>query len=133
MAKSDEEIVMKPIGIVLTDAKEVPPHWSVSDVKGTLIIDQKYAKGLKDIKAGQRIVVTYYAQESPEFSDQYLSQTSPYFKEPLGVFSICSPIRPNPICMSVVDVLHAEDIEIFVEGLDILNGSPILDIKPYVC
>jgi tRNA (Thr-GGU) A37 N-methylase len=50
----------------------------------------------------------------------------------MGVFSICSPVRPNPIGMSILEVLGVEDATIHVKRLDMLDGTPILDIKPYI-
>jgi len=54
-------------------------------------------------------------------------------KKELGVFSTHSPIRPNPIGLSILDVLRVDGNVIYVKGLDILNGTPVLDIKPEVC
>jgi len=125
-------IEMEPIGFVHTGAEKVPRHWTVSGVEGTLVIDEKYLQGLKDIKTGQRIVVIFQFHRSPKFSSQFLSQTPPHRREKLGVFSICSPIRPNPIGMSVLEVLGVEGNAIYVKGLDMQDGTPILDIKPYV-
>src|SRR5919202_1473257 len=98
-------IELKPIGFVRTDATEVPRHWSVSDVEGTLIIDEEYLEGLKDIEPGQRIVVIFNFHRSPEFVPRFLRQTPPHTGKETGVFSICSPIRPNPIGMSILEVL----------------------------
>jgi len=122
---------MQPIGVVHTDAETVPRHWTLSDVKGTLVIDKQYQKGLKDIKAGQRIVVIFHFHKSPEFTPDLLVQRPPHRDEDLGVFSICSPRRPNPIGMSVLDVLEVDNNIIYVQGLDMLDGTPILDLKPY--
>ncbi len=123
---------MEPIGFVQTDAEKIPRHWSVSDVEGTLVIDEEYLHGLKDIRAGQRIVVIFHFHRSPKFTSQFLSQTPPHRAEQLGVFSICSPIRPNPIGMSVLEVSGREGNVIYVKGLDMVDGTPILDIKPHV-
>ena len=123
---------LKPIGVVHTDVQPVPRHWTVSDVEGKLVIDEAYLEGLKDIKKGQRIVVIFHFHQSPAFSPEYLVQTPPHRQESLGVFSICSPIRPNPVGLSVLDVLGRENNTIHVRGLDMVNGTPILDIKPYV-
>ncbi len=49
-----------------------------------------------------------------------------------GIFSICSPVRPNPVGMSVLEVLEVEGARVYVKGLDMLDGTPILDIKPYI-
>ena len=128
----DLSIAMDPIGFVHTNAKKVPRHWTVSDVEGTLVIDEQYLKGLKDIKPRQRIVVIFYFHRSHGFDASYLTQTPPHRKKPLGVFSICSPIRPNPIGMSVLKVLGITNNIITVKGLDMLDGTPILDIKPCI-
>jgi tRNA-Thr(GGU) m(6)t(6)A37 methyltransferase TsaA len=128
----NSSVTMEPIGFVSTDAKGVPRHWSVSDIEGRVVIDEKYQEGLKDIKAGQRIVVIFYFHRSPEFHAAYLTRTPPHRKKPMGVFSICSPVRPNPIGMSVLHVLGVEGNVIYVQGLDMLDGTPILDIKPYI-
>ena len=125
-------IEMDPIGIAQTNAEKVPRHWSISDVEGTLVIDERYLPGLRDIESGQRIVVIFHFHRSPMFTSQYLTQTPRHRGKELGVFSICSPIRPNPIGMSVLQVLGREGNVIHVKGLDLEDGTPILDIKPYV-
>ncbi len=125
-------IELKPIGFVRTDAKEIPRHWSISDVEGTLVIDEKYLEGLKDIEPGQRIVVIFNFHRSPEFTSRFLRQTPPHRGKEMGVFSICSPIRPNPIGMSILEVLEVEGTTLHVKRLDMLEGTPILDIKPYI-
>jgi tRNA-Thr(GGU) m(6)t(6)A37 methyltransferase TsaA len=132
MGRGSMEIIMKPIGIVSTLASKVPRHWTVSDVEGFLLIDEKYLEGLKDITSGQKIVVLFYFHRSPQFTSQFLTQTPPHRKERLGVFSICSPIRPNPIGLSVLDVIDVERSAIRVRGIDMYDGTPILDIKPLV-
>jgi tRNA-Thr(GGU) m(6)t(6)A37 methyltransferase TsaA len=125
-------IELKAIGFVRTEAEELPRHWSVSNVEGTLVIDEEYAEGLRDIEAGQRIVVIFYFHQSPGFSPESLRQTSGQHGRETGVFSICSPVRPNPIGMSVLEVLGTRDASIDVRGLDMLDGTPILDIKPHI-
>ena len=125
-------IELKAIGFVRTEAEELPRHWSVSNVEGTLVFDEEYAEGLRDIEAGQRIVVIFYFHQSPGFSPELLRQTSGHTGRETGVFSICSPVRPNPIGMSVLEVLGTRDASIDVRGLDMLDGTPILDIKPHI-
>ena len=125
-------IKLAAIGVVQTEAKKVPRHWSVSDEEGTLVIHEKYLEGLRDIKAGQRIVVIFHFHRSPKFSSEFLRLTPPHRTEELGVFSTCSPIQPNPIGMSVLKVLGREGNVIYVKGLDMEDGTPILDIKPHV-
>lgn len=123
---------MEPIGTVHTTATKLPRHWTVSDVEGTLVIDDPYREGLKDIQPGQDIIVLFHFHKSPPFSPEFLSQTPPHGREKLGVFSICSPRRPNPIGLSVVEVLRVDGTVIHVRGLDMIDGTPILDIKPKI-
>jgi tRNA-Thr(GGU) m(6)t(6)A37 methyltransferase TsaA len=125
-------VTMETIGVVHTDADNVPRHWTISDVKGALIIDKKYRKGLRDILPGQQIVVIFHFHKSPVFTSDLLVQKPPHRNEKLGVFSICSPNRPNPVGMSVLDVLQVENHIIYVQGLDMIDGTPILDLKPFV-
>ena len=125
-------INLKAIGVVRTNAEKLPRHWSVSDVEGALVIDEAYAEGLRDIEPGQRIVVLFHFDRSPTFSSEFLRQTSGETGRETGVFSTCSPIRPNAIGLSVVEVLGISGTTIDVRGLDMLDGTPILDIKPHV-
>lgn len=125
-------IELRPIGFVHTDAEVLPRHWSVSDVEGTLVIGEEYSRGLRDIEPGQRIDVIFDFHQSPGFSPEYLIQTSGQNGREMGVFSICTPIRPNPIGMSVLEVVGIRDANVDVKWLDMHNGTPILDIKPHI-
>ena len=125
-------IELRSIGFVRTDVRELPRHWSVSDVEGTLVIDEEYSEGLRNIEAGQHIVVIFHFHRSPVFSPELLRQTSGHTRREMGVFSTCSPIRPNPIGMSVLEVLEIKGSSIDVRRLDMLDGTPILDIKPHI-
>jgi tRNA (Thr-GGU) A37 N-methylase len=83
-------IQFSPIGFAYIKFKgKIPRHWTVSDIEGTLVIDKKYLEGLKDIRAGQRIVVLFYFNRSPEFTPEFLTQTPPHRPESRGVFSLC--------------------------------------------
>ena len=125
-------IRLRPIGFVRTDASELPRHWSASDVEGTLVIDEEYSQGLRGIEAGQRIVVIFHFHRSPGFSPELLRQTSGQTGRETGVFDTCSPVRPNPIGMSVLEVLGISGASVDVKRLDMLDGTPVLDIKPHV-
>jgi tRNA-Thr(GGU) m(6)t(6)A37 methyltransferase TsaA len=125
-------IELKPIGYVRTEAAVLPRHWSVSEVEGRLVIDPQYQEGLKDIKPGQRLVVLFHFHRSPEFTPARLIQKPPHLEARLGVFSTCSPMRPNPLGMSIVEVLGLQDNTIMVKGIDMLDGTPILDLKPHI-
>ena len=120
-----------PIGFVKTDVETVPRHWTISDAEGSLVINGQYKEGLKDINAGQRIVVLFYFHQSPRFTSDLLIQKPKHCNEHMGVFSICSPVRPNPIGLSVVKVLGIDGNIIHIKGLDMTDGTPVLDIKPF--
>jgi tRNA-Thr(GGU) m(6)t(6)A37 methyltransferase TsaA len=125
-------IEFKPIGYVRTEAATVPRHWSISEVEGRLVIESQYQEGLKDIEPGQRIVVLFHFHRSPAFTPANLIQKPPHRETRLGVFSTCSPRRPNPLGMSVVEVLGIQGNTIMVKGIDMVDGTPILDLKPLV-
>jgi len=122
---------MRPIGVVRSGEANPPRHWSISDVEGELEIYPRYREALSDIRPGERIVVLFAFHRSPRFSRRHLRQLPPTRSEPRGVFSTCSPVRPNPIGLSVVEVLSVEGTTLRVRGLDMLDGTPILDIKPH--
>jgi tRNA-Thr(GGU) m(6)t(6)A37 methyltransferase TsaA len=124
------KIELSPIGFVKTETENVPRHWTISDAEGTIVIDEQYKEGLRDIKAGQRIVVLFYFHQSPRFTPDLLLQKPRHRNEQLGVFSICSPVRPSPLGMSVVEVLKVDGCTIHIKGLDMRDGTPVLDIKP---
>ena len=95
------------------------------------MIDEAYCEGLKDIREGQQIVVLFYFHRSPAFASEFLTQTPPHRPERVGVFSLRSPIRPNAIGLSVLEVLGVEGNILHVKGMDMFDGTPILDIKPH--
>jgi tRNA-Thr(GGU) m(6)t(6)A37 methyltransferase TsaA len=119
------------IGHVKTDLAEVQRHWTVSDADGILEILPEYEAGLAGIEVGSRIVVLFHFHLSGPFTQDRLTQETPHGREIKGVFSICSPLRPNPIGLSVLSVLGVEGRRIHVRGLDMVDGTPILDIKPH--
>ena len=131
--RNSMSIEMKPIGFVSTDAEEVPRSWSVSDVEGTLVIDEIYLEGLRDIKPGQRIYVIFHFHLSPKFTSQFMRVKPPSRENKVGVFSTHSPFRPNPIGLSLLEVLGIDGNVIHVKGLDMVDKTPILDIKSEVC
>jgi tRNA-Thr(GGU) m(6)t(6)A37 methyltransferase TsaA len=126
-----EEYIFKPIGYVKTSATSIPRHWSYSDVEGEIILDPEYKEGLKDIKPGDKIVVLFCFHKSPSFTKDKLIQKPPHRDNPTGVFNTCSPIRPNPIGLSVLEVLDIKENIIKVKRIDMFDGTPIFDIKPY--
>jgi len=124
-------VTLHPIGHVETEARSVPRHWSLSNVEGVLVLRPEYAPGLKGIEPGARIVVLFHFHQSRPFESGRLRQSAHGFSN-RGVFSICSPSRPNPIGLSVLEVLEVDANRVRVRGLDMFDGTPILDIKPHV-
>jgi tRNA-Thr(GGU) m(6)t(6)A37 methyltransferase TsaA len=121
-----------PIGTVHHFSEKIPKHWSESDLEGELELLPRYCEGLSDILPGQRIAVLFCFHKSPDFGDEHLKQKERGSGPIKGVFSLCSPVRPNPIGHSVLEVLSVDGCRIRVKGLDMLDGTPILDIKPYI-
>ena len=128
----DTTISFTPIGFVKTNATQLPRHWSVSQEKGILEILPEFASALRDIETGQKIIVLFHFHKSPAFNSGYLFQTPPHRSSSRGVFSICSPNRPNAIGMSIVEVTNKDEGHIGVKNIDMMDGTPILDIKPLV-
>lgn len=129
---SEKNIFFCPIGYVRTKAEKLPRHWSVSQETGVLEIHPEFEKGLQDIETGQKIVVLFHFHKSPAFDSANLVQSPAHHPAPKGVFSICSPKRPNAIGMSVVTVTGMDGTCIKVKHIDMMDGTPILDIKPLV-
>lgn len=139
MTSPGMSISLEPIGFVRTEVGKVPRNFRISEIEGTLEIEEAYREGLADIEPGQYIVVIFHFHESPEFSPDLLRQTPPHRRREssradgsMGIFSICSPVRPNPIGMSILEVLGVENTSVRVKGLDMRDGTPILDIKPWL-
>ena len=126
-------VEMNPNGYVSHGVEEIPRNYTVSDVEGYLVLDDRFVTGLSDIKPGQRLNILFHFHKSPEFSDKFMRITPPIRDFEVGVFSTHSPFRPNPIGLSVVDVLEVSGCRIKVKGLDMLNETPIFDIKPEIC
>lgn len=132
MTVKKHSVSMSSIGMVKVREKNIPRHWSVSEVEGCLVLDRQYRNGLKDIQPGQHIVVIFHFHQSPAFSAAALTQTPPHGDREMGIFSTCSPVRPNPLGLSILEVLEVQENRIQVRGVDMLDGTPILDIKPHI-
>ena len=99
------------------------------DEPGTVEVFPEYAEGLKDLDGFSHILLIYDFHRVEETS---LSVT-PFLDDQMrGVFSTRAPNRPNPMGISVVRLVSMEGNTLLVKGLDIINGTPLLDIKPYV-
>ncbi len=122
-----------PIGYVrspYTDSKAIPKGLGVKhEAEGTLEILPEFAAGLKDIEGFSHLFVVWVFDRSTDFE---LVGKTPADGRPHGVFATRSPRRPNPIGLTVVELLSRDNGLLHVRGVDMLDGTPILDIKPYM-
>lgn len=98
------------------------------EAEGTIEILPEFAQGLTDIEGFSHLFVIWAFDRSDGFN---LLVTPPTDDKPHGVFATRSPRRPNPIALTVVELLGRENGTLHVRGIDMLDGTPILDIKPY--
>jgi L-fuculose-phosphate aldolase len=119
------------IGVVhgdITELDEAPKNYSISEHIGTLEIDPRYTEGLDGIKAGTTIVVLFWLHRSSRDILKVYPRGD-RSRGLSGVFATRSPVRPNPIALSELTVLTVEGNRLQVRGLDVLDGTPIIDIK----
>jgi tRNA-Thr(GGU) m(6)t(6)A37 methyltransferase TsaA len=107
---------------------DCPKNSGETDAVCTIVLDQAYAPGLKDVETCTHLIVLYWMSEAPR---DLIVQQPRIYPEPHGVFALRSPMRPNPIALSVVELLGVDGATLQVRGLDCLDGTPLLDIKPY--
>ncbi len=123
----------RPIGFVTSPYRETSdvPRGSGTQhrAEGVLKILREFEEGLLDIEGFSHLFVLWMFDRSQTVE---MSGTPPTDDRPHGVFATRSPYRPNPIGLTVVELLHRDGTELFVRGVDMLDGTPILDIKPYL-
>jgi tRNA-Thr(GGU) m(6)t(6)A37 methyltransferase TsaA len=127
------KIKFLPIGIIHTPFMELegmpiqPP--GAAGVKGTVEVFENFRSGLKDLDGFSHIILLYHFHRSHGFNLHVV----PFMdSEERGLFSTRAPKRPNPIGLSVVQLDKIKDGTLFIRNVDILDGTPLLDIKPYV-
>ena len=127
------EIKHIQIGIIHSPFKEptgtpIQPI-AAQDIDGTVEVFQEYREGLKDIEGFSHIMLVYHFHLSKESS----LKVKPFMDDQLhGIFATRAPNRPNPIGVSVVRLVGAQENMLLVKDLDIVDGTPLLDIKPFV-
>jgi tRNA-Thr(GGU) m(6)t(6)A37 methyltransferase TsaA len=126
------EIIMHPIGIIhspFTERDHTPIQASRSQAIGLVEVYPEFADGLKDIEELSHIYLLYAFHES----SGYALHVKPFLDDQEhGIFATRYPCRPNPIGISTVRLLFRQDNALTIEGVDVLDGTPLLDIKPYV-
>ena len=123
----------QPIGHIRTPysaTKQIPKGFGAKhDAEGTLQILPQFEVGLTDIEGFSHLFVLWEFDRSEGFE---LLGTPPIDDRPHGVFATRSPRRPNPIGLTVVELVRREGANLHVRGVDMLDGTPILDLKPYL-
>ncbi len=127
------EILYRPIGIIHSPFKEprgtpVQPA-GTAGAQGVVEVFPEYTQGLKDLDGFSHVILLYHfhlAKPSSLMAKPYMDD------EAHGIFAVRAPARPNPIGVSVVRLLRLEENVLHVQDVDIIEGTPLLDIKPYV-
>ena len=126
------EINIHPIGIIKTSFESgiwVPIQSSKSDVVGEVIIDEAFTDALDSLDLFSHVILVYWFHRAnpPKL------KVVPYLdKRERGLFSTRSPSRPNPVGISIVELIKIEGNRLVFRGADMLDGSPLIDIKPFV-
>jgi tRNA (adenine37-N6)-methyltransferase len=128
-----KEVIYRPIGIIRSPFKDIKgmpiqPTGALG-ISGTVEIESSYKDGLKDIEGFSHIILIYQLH----LSKRYSLKVKPFLDNHLhGVFSTRAPNRPNSIGISVVRLVKVEGRTLHIADVDIVDGTPLLDIKPYV-
>lgn len=122
-------ITIKPLGLAKNDvSKPMLPGWK--EIVTEIVINKKYANGLDGIEDYSHVIIVYWMDQEKECHLKHHPQGGedvPF----VGIFACRCPQRPNRIAISTVKLLSREGNKIKVKGLDIVNGTPVIDIKPY--
>ena len=124
---------LKQVGIIKTPYQDDAPYQpiDVDDGEFCIVVNDQYVDGLNDLAKFRYIYVMYYAHRITREAEMIVSPPWAEGKR-VGVFSSRSPLRPNPIGLSVVRVKSIVENRIYTSGLDVFDGTPLLDIKPYI-
>ena len=128
----NRDIIYRPIGIIhtpFTERNETPPQPSLGrGVHGTVEIFPEFAGGLSDLDGFSHIILLFHLHRSEGYSLKLIPRLDTLER---GVFATRAPHRPNPIGISIVRLRHIEGNTLLIEDIDMLDGTPLLDIKPY--
>ncbi len=130
----------KPIGVVHVEASDDEVRASLTGVEGVLEIYEEYAEGLRGIEEFSHLIVIALLHKIPEERRRTLRVRPKRLRllglseediPEVGVFCTDSPHRPNPIALTIVELVEVDGRFLRVRGLDLFDGTPILDLKPY--
>lgn len=111
-----------------TTREQCPRNPRESDAVCTIDVDERFAAALKGVETCSHLIVLYWMDRARR---DLVQQRPRHYDETRGTFALRSPVRPNPIALSVVRLLKVEGTRLSVVGLDCLDGTPLLDLKPY--
>ena len=127
------EIVLKPIGIIYTPyqtKEDVPRQGKFNkEATGTIELDEDFVPGLKDLEGFSHLILLFHFHQAEGYV-LLLTPRSDHLER--GVFSTRAPIRPNHIGMTIVKLLDNKENKLTIGNVDMLDGTPLLDIKPYI-
>jgi tRNA (adenine37-N6)-methyltransferase len=119
----------KTIGYVKNAFDEPAAPDTIQAAESQIILDPTLVEGLASLEAGQKIMVVFYFHRAQGY-DLRQHPRGDVSHPPRGVFALRSPRRPNPIGVTIVDLVAIEENVLRVQGLDAINGTPVLDLKP---
>jgi tRNA-Thr(GGU) m(6)t(6)A37 methyltransferase TsaA len=131
---TENEVCYEPIGVIRSPFDTIegmpiqPP--GAADAVGTIELDEEYVSGLADLEGFSHCIVLYHFHRAE--GDASLSPQPFLDEQPRGLFSTRAPRRPNPIGLSIVTIEEIDGGTLTVGGVDVLDGTPLLDLKPYV-
>jgi tRNA-Thr(GGU) m(6)t(6)A37 methyltransferase TsaA len=125
-----EKVIYTPIGVVACSFDEPGDPKVMRNAESTLILDEKFVGAQDGLDRYKFMLVIYHIDRSPGYRERVHPMGDQSVPE-RGVLATRSPARPNPIGITVAEIITIEGNKIRVTGLDALNGTPILDIKPY--
>jgi tRNA-Thr(GGU) m(6)t(6)A37 methyltransferase TsaA len=126
--KGEERVTFTPIGYVENDFDAPAVPETIAAAESRVVVAPELVEGLTGLEAGQRVMVVFYFHRVQSYA--LLQHPRGDCSRPRrGVFALHTPYRPNPIGVTVVDLLAVEGNVLRVRGLDALNGTPVLDIK----
>ncbi len=123
------EIYINPIGFVKNNEKE-PRFGSFSSVITEIEVDEKFTDALNGIDDYSHVIIVFWMDKVKESVITHRPQGNPEVPV-IGIFACRCPQRPNPIAITTVKLIERNGNKIKVNGLDILDGTPVIDIKPY--
>lgn len=126
------EFQVRPVGLIHTPFRqrgEAPRQGRFSREEALIEIFPAFAEGLLGVEHSRYLLVLYWCDRADR---ERLVTVTPHGPEPRGVFACRSPSRPNPIALCVAELVRREGNRLVVRGVDALDGSPLVDIKPYV-